>query len=160
MYNQLAYELGAAPSCIRDLAAYGDQRANIVGKDNVFDFSIGNPSIPAPKEVNDTVAAIKAIKLIPDKVTLEDIGFVKAARAAYDKIATLEQKALVTNYADLVSAEQRIASLTPATDEQTEQSSGGGLIIFIVVVLIAALLGFVIFRNYQENKREKLQRTN
>ena len=55
MYNPLAYELGAAPSCIRDLAAYGDQRANIVGKENVFDFSIGNPSIPAPKEVNDTV---------------------------------------------------------------------------------------------------------
>ena len=55
MYNELAYQLGAAPSCIRDLAAYGDERAKIVGRENVFDFSIGNPSIPAPAEIRDTV---------------------------------------------------------------------------------------------------------
>ena len=55
MYNEFAYQLGAAGSCIRDLAAYGDQRARIVGRKNVFDFSIGNPSIPAPKEIADTV---------------------------------------------------------------------------------------------------------
>ena len=55
MYNEFAYQLGAAGSCIRDLAAYGDQRARIVGRENVFDFSIGNPSIPAPKEIADTV---------------------------------------------------------------------------------------------------------
>ena len=55
MYNEFAYNLGAAPSCIRDLAAYGEQRAAIVGKENVFDFSIGNPSIPAPAEIRETV---------------------------------------------------------------------------------------------------------
>ena len=55
MYNEFAYQLGAAGSCIRDLAAYGDRRAKIVGRENVFDFSIGNPSIPAPKEIADTV---------------------------------------------------------------------------------------------------------
>ena len=55
MYNELAYQLGAAPSCIRDLAAYGDERAKIVGRENVFDFSIGNPSIPAPAEIKETV---------------------------------------------------------------------------------------------------------
>lgn len=55
MYNEFAYSLGAAGSCIRDLAAYGDARAAIVGRENVFDFSIGNPSIPAPKQIGDTV---------------------------------------------------------------------------------------------------------
>ena len=58
MYNEFAYNLGAAPSCIRDLAAYGEQRAAIVGKENVFDFSIGNPSIPAPAEIRETVTEL------------------------------------------------------------------------------------------------------
>ena len=58
MYNEFAYALGSAGSCIRDLAAYGDQRAEIVGRENVFDFSIGNPSIPAPKEIGETISQL------------------------------------------------------------------------------------------------------
>jgi aspartate aminotransferase len=55
MFNRSAYELGTNGSVIRDLAAYGAERAKVVGIENVFDYSIGNPSIPAPKEVADTV---------------------------------------------------------------------------------------------------------
>ena len=55
MINQTAYSLGANRSVIRDLFEYGRARAAIVGDENVFDFSLGNPSIPAPKEVNDTI---------------------------------------------------------------------------------------------------------
>ena len=58
MINQYVYELGTNGSVIRDLAAYGAQRAKIVGPENVFDFTIGNPSIPAPKEVEQTVRDI------------------------------------------------------------------------------------------------------
>ena len=58
MVNQKAYALGANRSCIRDLFEYGRQQAAIVGPDNVYDYSLGNPSIPAPPEVNDAVRAI------------------------------------------------------------------------------------------------------
>jgi len=73
MYNEFAYQLGAAGSCIRDLAAYGDQRAKIVGRENVFDFSIGNPSIPAPREVADTVR-----QLLEEKDSLALHGYTPA----------------------------------------------------------------------------------
>ena len=55
MVNQTFYELGTAPSVIRQLFAYGLEQAKIVGKENVFDYSIGNPSIPAPKKVNESI---------------------------------------------------------------------------------------------------------
>ena len=35
-------------SAIREMFAYGTERAKIVGYENVFDFSLGNPSVPAP----------------------------------------------------------------------------------------------------------------
>ena len=60
MYNEKAYALGANRSCIRELFEYGRTRAEIVGKENVFDFSLGNPCIPAPKEVNEAICAILA----------------------------------------------------------------------------------------------------
>ena len=58
MYNQTAYELGSNRSCIRDLFEYGRARAAIVGEENVFDYSLGNPSIPAPVEVDNAIRDI------------------------------------------------------------------------------------------------------
>ena len=55
MINQTAYNLGANRSVIRDLFEYGRARAAIVGEENIFDFTLGNPSIPAPAGVNDTI---------------------------------------------------------------------------------------------------------
>ena len=60
MINPVAYSLGANRSCIRDLFEYGRQRAAIVGEENVFDYSLGNPSIPAPAGVNETIRDILA----------------------------------------------------------------------------------------------------
>lgn len=60
MYNRTAYELGSNRSCIRDLFEYGRARAAIVGEENVFDYSLGNPSIPAPKEVDEAIRQILA----------------------------------------------------------------------------------------------------
>ena len=60
MYNPSAYALGANRSCIRELFEYGRARAAIVGPENVFDFSLGNPSIPAPPQVNEAVREILA----------------------------------------------------------------------------------------------------
>ncbi len=58
MYNESAYSLGANRSCIRDLFEYGKARAAVVGAENVYDYSLGNPSIPAPAEVNETIRAL------------------------------------------------------------------------------------------------------
>ena len=60
MINQSAYALGANRSCIRELFEYGRARAAVAGAQNVFDFSLGNPSIPAPPQVNDAIRAILA----------------------------------------------------------------------------------------------------
>lgn len=58
MYNQKMYGLGAVRSGIRELFEYGLRQAAIVGKENVFDFSLGNPSIPSPPQVNEAIADI------------------------------------------------------------------------------------------------------
>ena len=50
MLNETAYTLGSNRSCIRELFEYGLRQAAVVGKENVYDFSLGNPSIPAPEE--------------------------------------------------------------------------------------------------------------
>ena len=51
MVNQQSYDFGVEGSRIRDLHDYGCQRAAQVGWDNIFDFTIGNPSIPTPPEI-------------------------------------------------------------------------------------------------------------
>lgn len=55
MYNETMYECGNAPSAIRELFAYGMERKAQIGEDKVFDFSIGNPSVPAPDSVAETI---------------------------------------------------------------------------------------------------------
>lgn len=47
---------GQSRSCIRELFEYGTARKALLGEDKVFDFSIGNPSIPAPDCVNEAFA--------------------------------------------------------------------------------------------------------
>ena len=58
MINETAYALGANRSCIRDLFEYGRARAAVVGDENVFDYSLGNPSIPSPAQVNETIRQV------------------------------------------------------------------------------------------------------
>ena len=60
MYNQNAYALGTVGSIIRDIHAYGCQRAAQIGPENVYDFTIGNPSIPTPQQVEQTIRDILA----------------------------------------------------------------------------------------------------
>ena len=58
MINQEKQRLGTNRSCIRELFEYGMKKAAEIGRENVYDFSIGNPSVPAPQGVNDTIAAL------------------------------------------------------------------------------------------------------
>ena len=73
MVNQNAYQLGANRSCIRDLFEYGRQRAAVVGEEQVYDYSLGNPSIPSPAQVDE---AIRQILL--DTPTLQVHGYTSA----------------------------------------------------------------------------------
>ena len=56
MVNKRMYELGSKRSSIRELFEYAKMRAKEVGGENVYDFSIGNPSVPTPDSVNRAIA--------------------------------------------------------------------------------------------------------
>lgn len=49
------HHLGSVRSVIRELFEFGKKRAQEVGADKVYDFSLGNPSVPAPKCVNEAI---------------------------------------------------------------------------------------------------------
>ncbi len=55
MYNFQMYQLGSKRSSIREIFEYAKKRAEEIGAENVFDFSIGNPSVPAPDAVIATI---------------------------------------------------------------------------------------------------------
>ncbi len=51
MLNLTNVKLGKVRSAIRELFEYGRKRKAEIGEENVFDFSLGNPSVPAPEKV-------------------------------------------------------------------------------------------------------------
>ena len=124
--------------------------------DQYFDLEI----MGANAADDTTLAAIKAINSIPERVAFTDKDIVDAARAAYSKIATTEQQALVTNYGTLVSAEQRIIALDPANQEIEEpvdqeepsKSGNGWLIAVIAVVAIAVVAAVLLIKRKKNNK--------
>ena len=79
--NTLAW--GTSRSCIRELFEYGCARKAVIGDENVYDFSIGNPSIPAPACVNDTIARL----LTGDSVALHGYTSAAGRPALREKIA-------------------------------------------------------------------------
>ena len=76
MINEHMMDLGSRRSTIRELFEYGNSRAAIVGRENVFDFSIGNPNVPAPEAVRQAIYAEAA----GDPVALH--GYTSAQGAA------------------------------------------------------------------------------
>lgn len=104
-----------------------------------FDLRVEGPT--AADDV--TLAAIAAINAIPERVDLEHQSIVAAARAAYNKIATVEQQALVTNYDKLITAEQRIKALMPPEEkpEDETKSTNTAMIVTIVIVCVVAVAG-------------------
>lgn len=53
--NETMYAYGSSKSAIREIAAYGARRKAEIGAENVFDFSLGNPSIPSPDAVRRSI---------------------------------------------------------------------------------------------------------
>lgn len=60
MINKRMQKLGQERSVIRETFEYANARAKEVGKENVFDFSIGNPNAPAPACVQDEIRRLIA----------------------------------------------------------------------------------------------------
>ncbi len=87
MIDDRMYNLGNEPSAIRELFAYGMKRKAEIGDDKVFDYSIGNPSVPAPQKVADTIN--EAMKLSPVELhAYSPASGIPAVRAAVaDSIA-------------------------------------------------------------------------
>lgn len=55
MFSKEMYDLGANRSCIRDLFEYGLKQKMIVGPENVYDYSLGNPSVPPPERLTTAI---------------------------------------------------------------------------------------------------------
>lgn len=51
MFNKKMQKLGEERSVIREIFEYGNARAKQIGRENVYDFSLGNPNVPAPEGV-------------------------------------------------------------------------------------------------------------
>jgi len=58
MISETMYELGSRRSSIRELFEYGKRAAAKVGAENVFDFSLGNPSTPPPAALTEAALTI------------------------------------------------------------------------------------------------------
>ncbi len=58
MISNKMVTLGKKRSVIREAFEYAKKRSLVIGKENVFDFSIGNPNVPAPASVNDAIVEL------------------------------------------------------------------------------------------------------
>ena len=58
MVSEEMYVLGTKKSTIRTIFEFGQKRAAEVGAENVFDFSLGNPNVPAPDFIRDAAVDI------------------------------------------------------------------------------------------------------
>ncbi|MBP5295509.1 MAG: pyridoxal phosphate-dependent aminotransferase, partial [Lachnospiraceae bacterium] len=62
MISKQMEKYGSTRSCIRELFEFGRKLKAEKGEEAVFDFSLGNPSVPAPKEVNEAIEEILRTK--------------------------------------------------------------------------------------------------
>lgn len=95
MLAQSMVELGKKRSTIREIFEYGNQRAKIVGRENIFDFSLGNPNVPAPASVNQT---IKELVEKEDAAVLHGYTSAQGAEFVREGLANSINKRFGTNF--------------------------------------------------------------
>lgn len=95
MLNQELVGLGKKRSTIREIFEYGNARAKIVGRENIFDFSIGNPNVPAPESVR---TALLELIQNTDPVTLHGYTSAQGAEDVRTEIAASLNRRFGTRY--------------------------------------------------------------
>ena len=70
MLVQTYVDMLSAKSVIRNLSEYAVARGKEIGYENVFDYTLGNPSVPVPDAVNQTM-----IELLTTKSSMELHGY-------------------------------------------------------------------------------------
>ena len=95
MLNEHYVEMTKQESIIRKIFMYGRERAKVVGAENVFDFSLGNPSVPAPKQFDE--ALINLVKT-SDSVSLHGYSPSLGNDHAREAIAESLNKRFGKNY--------------------------------------------------------------
>ena len=95
MVSEKMLRLGSNRSTIRELFEYGKMRAAIVGAENIYDYSLGNPSVPAPAEVNKAL-----VDIITNDAPISVHGYTSAVgdNGARDAIADNLNRRFGTNY--------------------------------------------------------------
>jgi aspartate aminotransferase len=115
MVNEKMRGLGACRSVIRELFEYGKKRKAEIGAENVFDFSIGNPSVPSPDVVNETLMGLLRER---DAVSLHGYtsaqGDADVRRAIADYVASMHGATVDPNliYLTVGAAASLTVSLT------------------------------------------------
>lgn len=74
MISQEMLRLGQQSSVIRAISEYGAKRKKEIGAENVFDFSLGNPSIPAPAQISDSI-----VELVRERSACQLHGYTSSA---------------------------------------------------------------------------------
>jgi aspartate aminotransferase len=94
MLSESSVRLGTARSVIRELFEYGKTRAAEVGAENVFDFSLGNPSVEPPAEVTET-----ALRLLreSDPVAIHGYTSAQGDAAVREKLAASLNRRFAAN---------------------------------------------------------------
>ena len=95
MVSEKMYQLGSKRSEIRELFEYGLKRKAEIGAENVFDFSLGNPSVPAPECVKQALADLV---LNTDPVALHGYTSAQGAPDVRKSCADYVNKEFGTNY--------------------------------------------------------------
>ena len=84
----------ANSSAIRAMFEEGTRLAGIYGRENVFDFSLGNPNVPAPQIVTVSYTHLDVYKRQLDKIMNGDIQEIIDACIAADqakKLANMDE---------------------------------------------------------------------
>ena len=78
----------ANSSAIRAMFEEGNRLAQIYGRENVFDFSLGNPNVPAPKEVKDAIIEIlnEEDPVVLHGYTNSNAGYAEVRQAVADSL--------------------------------------------------------------------------
>ncbi len=93
MISEKMLSLGKSENVIRAIAAYADARRAEIGSENVFDFSIGNPNVPTPEKVRQTL-----IELLRDEDSLALHSYTAAPGIMAARKAAAAQESIRAGY--------------------------------------------------------------